>query len=162
AAFVVLRFANVYGDPFRWRVLPTTAATVQSFLNATKYPPSLLFLLMTLGPAMLFLAVVDRGTPRSLEPARTLGRVPLFYFLVHLPLIHALAVIVCYARYGDAHWMFESPTLAQYPFTVPPGWGFSLPSVYLLWALVVVLLYPLCVWFARVKARRKDVWLSYL
>ena len=131
-------------------------------LNATKYPPSLVFLLMTLGPALLLLSWLDRGTPRALTPALVFGRVPLFYFLLHLPLIHALAVAVCYARYGAAHWMFESPSLANYPFAAPPGWGVSLPVVYALWAAVVIALYAPCRWFAAVKARRHDAWLSYL
>jgi uncharacterized membrane protein len=161
-AFVLLRFVNVYGDPSRWSAQRTTASTVLSFLNATKYPPSLLFLLMTLGPALLFLRAVDRETPSWLQPATVMGRVPMFYFLLHLPLIHLIAVAVSYARYHDAHWMFESPDLAHYPFTAPPGWGFPLPVVYAVWAAVVVAMYPLCRWFAALKQRRSDAWLSYL
>jgi len=165
----------------------STARTVLSFLNATKYPPSLLFLLMTLGPALMILALAEQvrlkppfdrtqDGPEALEgpdatyavggrvlrPALLFGRVPLFYFMLHLPLIHVLAVVACYARYGAAHWMFESPALDRYPFTPPPGWGYSLPIVYAIWIGVVVALYPLCVWFAGVKARRHDAWLSYL
>jgi uncharacterized membrane protein len=161
-SFVLLRAASLYGDPFKWTAQATRLATALSFLNATKYPPSLLFLLMTLGPALVLLAAVDRATPRVLQPALTLGRVPLFYFLLHLPLIHLLAVVVCFARYGEAHWMFESARLEQYPFTQPPGWGFSLPVVYLVWALVVAMLYPACRSFAEFKRRRDDAWLSYL
>ena len=161
-AFVALRFANVYGDPVPWTLQGSAARTALSFLNATKYPPSLLFLLMTLGPALLMLRALDRGTPRALAPALTFGRVPLFYFLLHLPLIHLLAVIVCAIRYHEVHWMFESPTLDRYPFTRPPGWGYSLPIVYLLWIAVVIALYPLCRWFADLKQRRSDAWLSYL
>jgi hypothetical protein len=82
--------------------------------------------------------------------------------MLHLPLIHLLAVIVAYVRFGAAHWMFESPTLAQYPFTPPPGWGYSLPVVYLVWILVVAALFPLCRWFASVKRRSAGRWLSYL
>ncbi len=132
-----------------------------SFLNATKYPPSLLYLLITLGPALLLLRALDRGTPWWLHPALTFGRVPLFYFLLHFPLIHLLAVFVCDAIYGDAHWMFQSARLDQFPFTRPPGWGFSLPVVYAVWMAVVVSLYPLCRWFAALKARRTDWWISY-
>lgn len=162
AGFVVLRAANFYGDPVRWTAQASGAFTALSFLNANKYPPSLLFLLMTLGPALLLLRAVDGGTPRFLRPALIFGKVPLFYFLVHLSLIHLLAVIVCFARYGEAHWMFESPSLAQYPFTTPPGWGYSLPVVYLVWILVVVAMYPVCRWFAALKQRRREAWLSYL
>lgn len=111
---------------------------------------------------MLFLWVVDGRTPRILRPALIVGKVPMFYYLLHVPLIHLLAVIVCYAHYGQAHWMFESPGFGQYPFTPPPGWGFSLPIVYLVWAFVVLALYPLCRWFAALKQRRADPWLSYL
>jgi len=161
-AFVVLRGLNFYGDPVRWTAQKAAAFTVLSFLNTNKYPPSLLFLLMTLGPTMLFLWAVDGGTPRFLRPALVFGKVPMFYFLLHMPLIHLLAVIVCYARYGQVHWMFESPNLGKFPITSPPGWGFSLPVVYLLWAFVVIALYPACRWFAALKQRRSDPWLSYL
>lgn len=161
AAFVGLRAINAYGDPAPWAPQASAALTVVSLLNVTKYPPSLLFLLMTLGPALLILRALDGGTPRILRPALVFGRVPLFYFLLHLPLIHLLAVIVCYAQNGAAHWMFESPDLGSYPFTAPPGWGFPLPAIYLLWVLVVVMLYPVCRWFARLKQRRTDAWLSY-
>jgi uncharacterized membrane protein len=160
-AFVVLRAINLYGNPVPWSTQRSAAFTVLSFLNTNKYPPSLLFLLMTLGPAMLFLWAVDGGTPRFLRPALTIGKVPMFYYLLHIPLIHLIAVIVCYARYGQVHWMFESNTIAQFPVTPPPGWGYSLPIVYLIWAFVVVTLYPLCRWFAGLKQRRGDAWLSY-
>jgi uncharacterized membrane protein len=161
-AFVLLRFLNVYGDPARWAAQRSPIFTVLSFLNTTKYPPSLLFLLMTLGPAALLLWLVDRGTLRALQPALVFGRVPLFFFVLHLWLIHALAVLVCYVRYGGARWMFESPDLRSYPITQPPGWGYSLPIVYLLWWIVVLTLYPACRWYAGIKLRRRDWWLSYL
>jgi hypothetical protein len=117
---------------------------------------------MALGPALLILRALDEGTPRLLRPALIFGRVPLFYFVLHLPLIHLLAVIVCYTLNGSVHWMFESPNLGAYPFTPPPVWGLSLPVIYLLWIVVVVMLYPICSWFASVKQRRKERWLSYL
>ncbi len=161
ATFLVLRGINAYGDPLRWSTQKSAAFTALSFLNTTKYPPSLLYLLMTLGPALIFLWAVDARTPRWLRPALTVGKVPMFYYLLHIPLIHLLAVAVCYARYGQVHWMFESPTLRQFPITPPPGWGYSLPIVYLVWALVVLTLYPLCRWFADLKRRRSDAWLSY-
>jgi len=134
---------------------------VLSFVNTNKYPPSLLFLLMTLGPSLLALRLLDAGTPRLLRPALVLGRVPLFYYVVHWPLIHLLAAGVCLARTGELHWVFESPRLDLFPFTPPPGWGFSLPIVYLVWAIVVVTMFPLCRWFAGVKRRRNDAWLGY-
>ena len=161
-AFVVIRGINIYGDPSRWSHQKTTVLTVLSFLNATKYPPSLLFLLMTLGPAMIFLLAVDRSTPRGFRPALVIGKVPMFYYILHFFLIHLLAVITCYVRYGTAHWMFESPDLGHYPFSPPPGWGYSLPVVYLIWIFVVVAVYPLCRWYAGLKQRRSDAWLSYI
>jgi uncharacterized membrane protein len=161
AAFIVLRGINIYGDPIRWTTQKSAVFTVLSFLNTNKYPPSLSFLLMTLGPAMLLLWAVDSRTPRFLQPALVFGKVPMFYFLLHLPLIHLVAIAVCYARYGAIHWMFESPSLGRYPFTPPPGWGFSLPIVYLVWAFIVLALYPLCRWFAGLRQRRSDAWLSY-
>jgi uncharacterized membrane protein len=161
-AFVVIRSINVYGDPSRWAPQKTALFTVLSFLNTTKYPPSLLFLLMTLGPALVVLWSVDRGTPRFLRPALVFGRVPLFYYVLHFSLIHLLAVAVCRVTHGSAHWMFESPDLARYPFTAPPGWGYSLPVVYMVWIAVVLATFPLCGWFAGLKRRRRDAWLSYL
>ena len=161
-SFVLLRIANVYGDPRAWTAYDSVVQSGLAFLNTTKSPPSLLFLLMTVGPAMLFLAAVDRKTPAWLRPALVFGRVPLFYFAAHVVLMHALAVVVCYLRYGDAHWMFESPTLAQFPVTQPPGWPVGLPGVYLVWFCVVATLFPLCRWFAEVKRRRHEWWLSYM
>lgn len=154
-AFIAIRAINIYGDPSPW----VMTRPVISFLNTTKYPPSLSFLLMTLGPALLLLGALDGRTNRVLS---TFGRVPLFYYLVHFALIHLIAVVVCYARYGEVHWLFESPSIAQAPFTSPPGWGLSLPGVYLFWALGVCSLYPLCSWYARIKQRRGHPILSYL
>jgi uncharacterized membrane protein len=160
--FVILRAINIYGDPFRWAAQRTPTYTVLSFLDTTKYPPSLLFLLMTLGPALLFLRAVDSHTPRLLRPALIIGKVPMFYYLLHFALIHVLAVIICYARYGHIHWMFESPDLAHYPVTFPAGWGLPLPIVYLIWTFVVLAIYPLCRWYAAVKQRSNSPLLSYL
>ena len=158
----MIRGLNGYGDPAPWTQHQTAAITALSFLNTTKYPPSLLFLLMTLGPALLLLWAFDHGTPRTVRPALVLGRVPLFYYLLHFLLIHLLAVATCYLRYGSAHWMFESPDVAHYPFSAPPGWGYPLPIVYCVWAIVVAAAYPLCESFAALKQRRTDKWLGYL
>lgn len=159
--FVVLRGINIYGNPFPWSTQRSAVYTALSFLNTTKYPPSLLYLLMTLGPALLFLCAVDLRTPRWLQPALIFGKVPMFYYLLHIPLIHLLAVAACYARYGHVYWMFQSPDPGTFPFTTPPGWGYALPVVYFVWAVVVVALYPLCHWFAGVRRRRSEWWLSY-
>jgi uncharacterized membrane protein len=160
-AFVAIRGVNAYGDPRPWAPQNTVLYTVLSFLNTTKYPPSLSFLLMTLGPALVFLWAVDRRTPGVFRPAVVIGRVPLFYYLLHFALLHLVAIVICYARYGSAHWMFESDP-GNYPFTAPLGWGYSLPVVYMLWAFIVVAMYFPCRWFAALKQRRHDAWLSYL
>lgn len=160
-AFIILRAINIYGDPNRWVTQRSPAFTPLSFLNTTKYPPSLLYLLMTLGPALLFLWAVDSTTPHWLRPALVFGKVPMFFYLLHIPLIHLLALATCYARYGHVHWMFESSRFPNFPITPPPGWGYPLPVVYLVWVLVIVMLYPLCRWFGGVRQRRGDAWLSY-
>ena len=172
AAFVLLRALDGYGDPRPWspQVVghPGAVRFALAFLNTTKYPPSLLFLLMTLGPALLALRWLDARLeadghlPWALRPALVFGRVPLFYFLLHFALIHLLAVVVSAVRYGAVHWMFESPTLDRYPITQPPGWPAPLPWVYLAWAAVVVLTYPCCRWYATRKARHPGSWMRYL
>ena len=117
---------------------------------------------MTLGPAMLLLWITARPTPPFARPILVYGRVPLFYFALHAALLHLLALAICAIRYGHIHWIFESPTDGDYPFTPPPGWGLTLPWIYLAWASVVLALYPLCKWFSDLKRRRTDPWLSYL
>lgn len=160
--FVLLRLWNVYGDPLAWSAQKSPLWTLLSFLDTQKYPPSLLFLLMTLGPALLLLRALDGGTPRWLRPALTIGKVPLFFYVLHFYLIHLLAVAASYLRYGSVDGLFRSPDLGHFPFTAPPGWAAPLPAIYLLWVFVVIALYPLCRWYAGVKRRRKDWWLSYL
>lgn len=160
--FVILRAINIYGDPSRWATQRTTLLTVLSFLNTTKYPPSLLFLLMTLGPALLFLWAIDTHTLHLLRPALVIGKVPMFYFLLHFFFIHLLAIIICFARYGHIYWMFQSPDLAHFPITQPPGWGLTLPFVYLLWAFVVSVMYPLCRRYAVLKQSSNNPLLSYI
>ena len=162
AAFVVLRVLNVYGDPFRWSTQRSPAFTLLAFLNVTKTPPSLLFVLMTLGPALLFLRAADSSTPEILRPALTIGRVPMFYYIAHVLVIHLIVTVEAFARYGSATIVTQSPTLDRFPFAQPPGWAAPLPMVYAAWALVVVLLYPCCRWYARYKAGHDYAWLSYL
>ncbi len=157
--FVVLRLANVYGDPHPWVPQPTTARSIMAFLACEKYPPSLAYLLMTLGPAILALAAFDGVKSTLARPFIAFGRVPLFYYVLHLPLIHVTAMVLAYFVYG--HFV---PQLVEGPFTgdLPKDYGYALPSVYAVWIACVLLLYPACRWFAGVKARRRDAWLSYL
>jgi uncharacterized membrane protein len=162
AGFVVLRFANVYGDPLHWSLQKNALWTLISFLNTNKYPPSLLFLLMTLGPALLLLRAFDGGVPVSLRYPQIIGRVPLFFYVLHFYLIHLLAVVASALRYGRIDWMFQAPDLAHFPFSQPPGWDLGLPMIYVLWVVVVVTLFPLCRGYARVKEQRHSKWLSYL
>ena len=159
--FIVLRAMNVYGDPRPWSEQSSPLWTFLSFLNCTKYPPSLLYLLMTLGPALLALAVLDRPLGSLAGPIITFGRVPLFYYLIHIPLIHGGAVLLDYVRFGWSPLATSGPWEVK-PSEIPGSYGVSLPVVYLIWIGVVVILYLPCRWFAAVKQRRRDVWLSYL
>ncbi len=161
-AFVFLRALNDYGDAAPWVHQRSALLTVCSFFNTTKYPPSLLFLLMTLGPALLLLLAFDGATAGWMRPVLTYGRVPLLYYVLHMASLHLLAVAICLMRFGNVHWMFESRDLGEYPFHAPPGWGLGLAGVYLCWVFAVVSLYPVCAWFAALKQRRKEAWLSYL
>ncbi|MBX7187658.1 MAG: heparan-alpha-glucosaminide N-acetyltransferase domain-containing protein [Vicinamibacteria bacterium] len=162
AGFLILRGLNVYGDPQAWS-MDVPGAMLLSFLRTTKYPPSLLFLLMTLGPALLILAWFDRKPLRSDHPLVVLGRVPLFFFLLHFSLAHVLAFPLAFLRYGEAGFLIKPmPSMGGALDSYPAGFGYSLPEVYLIWLLVLALSYPLCRWFADIKARRSDWWLSYL
>ncbi|HET7535526.1 MAG TPA: heparan-alpha-glucosaminide N-acetyltransferase domain-containing protein [Candidatus Didemnitutus sp.] len=154
-AFVLLRFSNLYGNPRPWTEQSRPMFTLLSFLDCAKYPPSLCYLLMTLGPAILLLAIFDRGVPALLKPFLVFGRVPMFYYLLHIPLLHLIAFISLTIQVGRADFFFGN---AGAP---PPNAGFSLITTYLAWLLVVVILYPLCRWFADLKKRRRDTWLSY-
>jgi uncharacterized membrane protein len=157
--FVVLRATNLYGDPLPWKPQSTLALTVCSFLNCTKYPPSLLFLAMTLGPALIFLALMDRPMPGWARPFVIFGRVPMFFYLLNFPMAHTLAIALS-AALGLSLAHLLSPTG---PVTPAPDWyGFPLWVTYAAWILGVVLLYPLCAWFAGVRQRNKYPLLSYL
>ncbi|MEO8596323.1 MAG: heparan-alpha-glucosaminide N-acetyltransferase domain-containing protein [Candidatus Solibacter sp.] len=159
--FIVLRAINVYGDPARWTTR-FPGMTLLSFLRVTKYPPSLDFLLVTLGPALLMLAFFDRREFRSSNPLMVYGKVPLFYFLAHFALLHVLLFPLTYLRYGRADFLWHALTLGADAKTYPPDFGYPLWFVYVVWAAVVIALYPVCLWFSRLKQRRRDWWLSYL
>ena len=157
AAFLVLRALNRYGDPHSWQVRAAGfGPTLMSFLNTTKYPPSLLFLLMTLGPAAVICAYADRVSGWVKDTLVMYGRAPFAFYIAHFYLAHALAIVI-----GVWQGYTVSQMSTAYRF-FPKGFGLNLPGVYAVWLVVVVLLYPLCRWFAAVKARRRDWWLSYL
>jgi uncharacterized membrane protein len=156
--FVVLRAANGYGDPRPWSPQSTGWFTFLAFLNCRKYPPSLLYVLMTLGPALQALAWFDRETGPLGRVLVTYGRVPLFFYLLHAPLIHAVAVVLAAAQHVDTSFLFQHIVSAQ----PPAEYGYGLPVVYLVWLGVVAALHPACRWFAAVKRRHPGAWLSYL
>jgi uncharacterized membrane protein len=165
ALFVVLRFVNVYGNPIPWSQQPTPLFTVLSFLNVTKYPPSVDFILMTLGPALLVLSWFDRLELRREHPLAVIGRVPLFYFIVHFWLAHALASFFAWLRYGSdslAYLFAPLPSAGGPRELFPPDFGYALWVVYAVWIGVVVAMYPLCRWFDALKRRSRAWWLSYL
>jgi uncharacterized membrane protein len=159
--FILLRGINLYGDPNRWSGQKNALFTVLSFLNVTKYPPSLLFLLMTLGTAIIALPWLERRNDgRVALIFITFGRVPLFFYIGQWLMAHGLAVLVSYLAGKPVGWLFAG--LLEQPRPNPGNLGFSLWVVYLFWLVGLLFLYPLCRWFAEVKRRRKDWWLSYL
>jgi uncharacterized membrane protein len=159
--FVSLRAFNWYGDPIHWAPQPDVTRSVMSFFLLTKHPLSLLMTLATLGPGIVWLGTVHAARPLW-RPVITIGRVPMFFYLVHVPLIHLLALACSVAFFGDAAWLFTSPFDRGANHVVPLGWGFDLAAVYVWWVVVLMLMYPLCSWFARVKAQSKSRVLSYL
>jgi uncharacterized membrane protein len=164
AAFLVVRAVNAYGDPRPWAEQSSPVFTVLSFLNTTKYPASLLFLLMTLGPMIALLGLMDRVRPGDRHPLLVFGRVPLLYFVLHIPLAHLIAVAPNAMRYGNAPFLWmPPPTLGSSRQLFPPDFGWDLWVAYAVTALVVLILYPVCVWFSRLKeSRRGQWWVSYL
>jgi len=156
--FLLLRVSNIYGDPSLWEVQPSAHLTILSILNTTKYPPSLLYLLMTLGPAILLLPLLERWRGWLVQALIVFGRVPLFYYVLHIIVGHALAVLAALASGHDPWFMFANNP----PWEWPEGFGFSLPVVFAIWIGVVVGLYPVCRWFAAVKRKSRSRWLSYL
>ena len=173
--FVGLRATNFYGSlPEEFTFIPTPAFAVQktltmtliSFFDTTKYPPSLQFLLMTLGPILILLSWTDRwdfaasgGLARLRNAIVIYGRVPMFFYLIHFYLIHVLAVVLAMLTHQPWKWLFMGGFFMN---RIPNEYGFSLPIVYAIWMFVVISMYPACKWFAGVKKRRKDWWLSYL
>ena len=156
-AFVLARAADAYGDPHHWHFDPSNMpATVMSFLATTKYPPSLLYLLMTLGPAAILCAFAERLRGAIRDVLVTFGRAPLAFYVAHLYLIHAAALAL-----GDVQGFAAQQFLTHYRY-FPQGYGVGLSGVYLIWIAVVVMLYPFCRWVASVKAQRTDWWLSYI
>jgi uncharacterized membrane protein len=170
ALFFLLREFNLYGNgtagfPYSigpWRPQPTLSLTVISFFNTLKYPPSLHYLLMTLGPALILLGLLDgvkaeRGVGRVLV---VYGRVPMFYYILHIYLIHVIAIVAALAFHQPASWLWHG---AIFLLPTPPGYGHGLPFIYAMWILAVAILYLPCLWYMEFRRRHRDWnWLSYL
>lgn len=155
AGFLALRATNIYGDPSDWTMRDAALKTAMSFFNTTKYPPSLLFLMMTLGPAAIALALAEKWRGRAYEVFVTFGRVPLFFYVIHIYLAHLFGVAL---GLYQGHDLFS---LAIVMFNPPEGFGVGLPGVYAFWLLVIALLYPACIWFSGVKRRSTKWWMAY-
>ena len=161
--FLLLRFTDVYGDPRPWRAANPEGAwpAVRAFLNTAKYPASLSFLLMTLGPAILLLPVLERARNGMARVLEVFGRVPMFYYLLHIPLIHLLACVVSLVRTGSVTpWLFGNHPL--WPPDQPPGYRWSIGLLYLVTAIAVTILYFACRWYGTMKTTRPRAWMKYL
>jgi len=171
--FICLRAFNAYGNPSAdiafnsagaWHPQGSRAMTVVAFLDVEKYPASLQFLLMTLGPSLILLSYLDRMQSGSfiekiLHPLLIFGRVPLFFYILHLYLIHIFAVILALSFHQPVKWLLHG---AFWMNRLPAGCGHGLPMIYAMWILAMVILYFPCAWFAGLKQRRRSWWLSYL
>jgi uncharacterized membrane protein len=154
--FIALRATNFYGDPQPWVVQADFTHTVMSFMNVTKYPASLLYLLATLGPAFLLLGALQTARGRIAGILETFGSVPLFFYILHIVLAHLAAGLVAMTLgYGTG-------VLSNFFLFLPPQWGLNLGATYAAWLWVLVTLYPACLWYAGLKRRRRDWWLIYL
>jgi uncharacterized membrane protein len=167
AVFVLLRWSNLYGDPEQWAAQANWWRTLLSFFNVQKYPPSLLFLLATLGISALVMVAIESAEGQGVcKRARSVlevyGRVPFFYFLLHIALIHLLALIISGASGGDWRWWLTEFPNGGVLTGHPPGYGYGLGVIWCIWIFVVALCYPACKWYAGVKMRSRNPLLSYL
>jgi len=160
--FITLRFANIYGDPGPWNHQENGVKTFFSFMNVQKYPPSLLFLCATIGPALIFLALVKNTAGKLSTIISVYGRVPFFYFIVHLYILHLAQIITYLARGHSFAEGMKSSSSAIVKFTMP-GEGYSLFAVYGIWIALVFIMYLLCKWYDNYKKNHREKWwLSYL
>lgn len=161
ASFILLRALNVYGEPHPWQPQNSGLFSLMSFLNTTKYPPSLHFLFMTMGPALVLLSLIDRDGNRLPRPVIVFGKVPFFFYIVHLYLIHALALLLLAYQGGDpGEYILSARAIMSGRLR---DFGLGLGAVYILWAAIVTLLYPLCRRYRKVRAEDLSRWwLRYL
>ena len=159
--FIALRYINDYGNPFHWENQSTAVMTILSFMNVHKYPPSLLYLCITIGPALIFLSLFENSNTKLSRFISVYGQVPFFYYVLHFYLIHLTCMVLFLFR-GHS-FNEQTPDIFGIPFRfLIAGEGYSLKIVYLIWISIVLVLYPLCKWFSELKKRRKDWWMSYL
>jgi uncharacterized membrane protein len=161
ALFIFLRFVNIYGDPSPWSFQENGTFTLLSFLNTTKYPPSLLFLMMTLGPSIVVLALTDKIDGRAIwqKICITYGRVPMFFYILQWMVAHGAGVVLSAAAGKEFAYLLTNPGPTS---PVPPDAGFSLTTVYAVWLAGLAILYPLCLWYGNYKRRSRHWLLSYL
>jgi uncharacterized membrane protein len=162
ALFIMLRSLNIYGDAAEWSLQKNTVFTLLSFLNVTKYPPSLLYMLITLGPAFIFLALAEKPLNTLTEKIAVFGRVPFFYYVIHIYAIHLLAMMAAYIL--GYHWWDMVLTTRVNLNPALKNYGFSLATVYVVWLVLVLILFPCCQWFDRYKRTHQATksWLTYL
>jgi uncharacterized membrane protein len=160
--FAILRYFNGYGDPLVWKEQRNSLYTFLSFMNVQKYPPSLLYMCATIGPALLFLAFAGNFKNGLTRFITVYGRVPFFYYILHFFLIHLICMILFLARGHAFSEGIHHNSNGFLPNFIVPGEGYSLLIVYALWLFVVLSLYPLCKWFSNYKLKHKNWWLSYL
>ena len=160
ALFIALRLINRYGDPQPWQYQPSAVYTFLSFLNVTKYPPSLMYACMTLGPALLFLPALENVQNRFTKVMNTFGRVPFFYYLLHVYSIHLLCVGLYFIQGFTFKDLFSKPM--SFAFRPDSGFGIALPYVYIVWLAVLVLCYYPSRWYDRYKSTHSKWWLGYI
>jgi uncharacterized membrane protein len=159
--FMILRGFNLYGEPHPWQTQSSLTFSLMSFLNTTKYPPSLQFLLMTIGPALILLAAIEPFTDRLPKPVIVFGKVPLFFYILHLYMIHAFALLLLVYEGRDWHqYILSARGIMSGRLS---DFGLSLGAVYIVWILVILLLYPICKWYQNYRTTNNSSkwWLSY-
>lgn len=161
ALFVILRFINIYGDPAPWSVQENGVFTLLSFINTTKYPVSLLYTLITLGPVLIILALMEGINASILKPLNVFGRVPMFYYVLHFSLIHLISLLLFMNKTGKSLSEIDFHFSQSFGGITTEG-GYSLGITYLLWFAVVIFLYPICAWYNRYKSTHRHWWLSYI
>src|SRR2546423_8099521 len=159
--FIALRATNFYGDPNPWSPQRNSLYTFLSFINTNKYPPSLLYMCMTIGPALLFLAWMEPIHNRLTKVITVYGRVPFFYYLIHFYIIHSLCTVLFFMRGHSLEEGLNAPKGFPVNFIIPNE-GYSLGTVYLIWAALIIIMYPLCKWYSDYKQSHRSWWLSYL